>query len=151
MIGNHFNQPIDHHGELTQACGLLAMVCQVVMGISRRGGDFVVGMLTIILSFLADRLGYTGANLPRQTLNELPSTIETIASWFQLDGKVIIRAVCPRCHASYPPVDDPSPYPSKCINHPTPGSVCDAPLLNGNGEPLKIVTMHSFEDYLGAL
>ncbi|PIL30343.1 hypothetical protein GSI_07528 [Ganoderma sinense ZZ0214-1] len=147
----HFERPIDHHTELTQACGLLAMVCQVIMGISRRGGDFVMGMLTIILSFISNHLGDTGTNLPRQTLNQLPTTIETIASWFRLDGKLTVRAVCPRCHANYPPLDDASRYPSKCNNQSTPGSICDTPLLDSRGEPLKSVTMHSFEDYLGVL
>ncbi|KAM5532486.1 hypothetical protein V8D89_013839, partial [Ganoderma adspersum] len=151
IIGNHFNRPIDQHSELAQTCGLLAMVCQVVMGVSRRGGDFIMGMLTIIISFIVDHLSHTAANLPRQTLDELPMTVETITSWFRLDGEVTIRAVCPCCHANYPPADGPSPYPSKCTNRPIPGSVCDAPLLNSSGEPFKIVTTHSFEDYVGGL
>ena len=121
------------------------------MGISRRGGDFVMGMLTIILSFIANHLGATDTNLPKQTLNQLPVTIETIASWFRLDGKVTVHAVCPRCHANYPPLDDAGQYPSNCNHQSTPGSICDTPLLDSKGEPLKIVTMHSFEDYLGGL
>ncbi|KAM5544379.1 hypothetical protein V8D89_002039 [Ganoderma adspersum] len=148
---HHFERPIDYHTELTQACGLLAMVCQIIMGISWHGGDFVMGMLTIILCFIANHLGKTDTNLPKQTLNQLPATIETIVSWFHLDGKVTVHAVCPRCYANYPFLNDASQYPSNCNNQSTPRSICDTPLLDSKGEPLKIVTMHSFKDYLGGL
>lgn len=133
-----------------QACGLLVMVCQVMMDISWCGGNFIIGMLMVIISFISDHLGDTDANIPRQTLNQLPPTIETIVSWFSLDGKIIVCAVCPSCHANYS-LDSSSQYPSKCNNQPTPGSICNTPLLNSAGKPLKIVTMHSLKDYLSGL
>ena len=92
------------------------MVCQVIMGISWHGGNIVMGMLMIILSFTSNHLGNTNTNLPKQTLNQLSTTIETITCWFCLDGKLTIHAVCLCCHANYPPLDNSSQYPSKCNN-----------------------------------
>ena len=119
------------------------------MGISRRDGDFLVGMLTIILSFISDQSQH--AHLPGQTLNQLPSTFETVAAKFRMDGMLHIKAVCPACHANYDPVDNANTYPSKCTSRRTPEATCDAPILDESGRPLKTFATHSFDDYLAGV
>lgn len=151
LVGAHFERPIDRYPELTQVCFLLVIICQIVMGISRRDGDFLMGMLSIILSLICKELNDTNVSSPGQTLKQMPLTYETVASKFGMDGKVIIRAVCTKCHANYDPVTGPVPYPSMCTNWPTPETQCNACLLDENGQPLKTFTAHSFEDYLASI
>ena len=106
-------------------------------------------MLRILLSCISSQSD--DPRSPDQTLNQLPSTFATVAAKFRIDGKLIIRAVCPLCHANYDPVDGPTPYPSKCTNHRTPGSSCDAPLLDEIGRPIKTYAAHCFDDYLAGI
>ncbi|KAI1789373.1 hypothetical protein LXA43DRAFT_1096413 [Ganoderma leucocontextum] len=148
---HHFKRPIDGHVELTQVCFLLVFVSLVVMGISRRDGDFLIGMLTILLSLVCHRVDPAAAAFLQHILKILPSTGETVATTFCMDGKIIVHAVCVQCHANYNPADPPIPYPSTCTNCPTPESQCNASLLDEIGNPLKICSMHPFEDYLGSL
>lgn len=121
------------------------------MGVSRRDGDFLIGMLTILLSFVCDLVGPVVAPILRYTLKELPVTFDTVASRFRMDDQVILRAVCSQCHANYNPSDGPVPYPSICSNLPTPEVQCNAYLLDEIGNPVKICPMHPFEEYLGGL
>ena len=84
-------------------------------------------------------------------MNQLPSTFATVAAKFHIDGKLIIRAVCPLCHANYDPVDGRMSYPSNRSNHHTPGSSCDASLLDEIGRPIKTYAVHSFDDYIAGV
>ena len=151
LVGHHFQLPIDDHTEFTQVCYLLVFVSLVVMGVSRRDGDFLVGMLTVLLSLVCDRVDTAASHFLQYTLNRLPSTSDTITSKFCMDGKLIVRAVCPKCHANYNPSAAPIPYPATCTNYPTPESQCNASLLDEVGQPVKTCAMHPFEEYLGAL
>ncbi|PIL30484.1 hypothetical protein GSI_07183 [Ganoderma sinense ZZ0214-1] len=90
------------------------------------------------------QLDPASASFIKHTLKVLPSTMDTIATRFRMDGKLI-------CHANYNPASGPVSYPSTCTNHPTPQSQCNAPLLDEAGKPLKICSMHPFEEYLGSL
>ena len=123
----------------------------VVMGVSRRDGDFLIGMLTILLSVVCNHIDPAAAAFLQCILKDLPSTSETITSKFCMDGKVIVRAVCVECHANYDPEDAPTPYPSTCTNHPAPESQCNTSLLDGTGHPLKTCSVHPFDEYLGSL
>lgn len=121
------------------------------MGISRRDSDFLIGILTILLSLVCDRVDPTAAAFLQCILKDLPSTGETITSKFNMDTKTIMRAVCVQCHANYNPTDAPIPFPSICTNRTSPESQCNASLLDQMGNPLKTCSIHPFEDYLGSL
>ena len=149
--GHHFKVPIDGYGELAQVSFLLVFICQVVMGTSRRDGDFLAGMITILLSLVCDRVDPASAPSLKHTLKVLPATMEAIASKFAMDAKVIVRAVCVQCHANYDPSDGPIPYPSTCTNYSSPESQCNASLFDEFGKPLKTCSTYPFEEYIGSL
>ena len=151
MVDHHFELPIDGHTEFTQVCYLLVFVSLVVIGISQRDGDFLLGMLTILLSLVCDRIDPASSHFLQYTLKKLPITSDTLASKFCMDGRLIIRAVCTECHANYNPSATPIPYPATCTNYPTPESQCNASLLDEIGQPVKTCSIHPFEEYLGAL
>ncbi len=145
----------------------LAVVCSVMMGISRRFGDFLMKMLTINLRVAFEQTkqpnnGFT--ILQQDILSGLPKTIETAMAQFDLDAKSTTYAVCEECHCTYAPVvahGSTSPvYPKECTNIPSPGAeVCGAPLLRNPGSddeistnrPKKTFVYHHFHDYLAGL
>lgn len=140
----------------------IVVVCNVMMGVSRRAGDLLLGLLTITLrcAFLDKS---TNLSLRQQSiLNQIPRTIDTVLSKFNLDSKTTTYAVCPTCHCTYPPKfvlgsTVPS-YPKECDNHPLPGSEpCGTQLVENadNGidlsKPLKPYVYYDFHDYLAGL
>ena len=142
----------------------IAVVCTVIMGLSRQMGDLVLNLVNLTLRWaLRDSQG----NLTeRQSsiLKQIPTTVETVLSKFKLDGKTTIFATCPDCHCTYAPSFCPgssvSSYPATCSNRPYPDAeICSASLLEGviadNGErstkPVKPFVVYDFHDYLASL
>jgi hypothetical protein len=149
-VAHHFDYIINQYSVLEQLCFLFAVICYIILGVSRKDGGFILGMLNIILNFVLSQLD-TAAQLHR---NPLPKTLDTVLKKFALDGKITVYAVCPACHANYLPSLDPNgalAYPTQCTNWPTPESVCGAALLDAKGEARKTYTMHAFDDYLAGL
>jgi hypothetical protein len=134
------------------------------MGISRRDGDFIMSLISIIL-FLA----FQRSNEPMEArhldvMAQMPLNIRAALSKFDLDSRLVIYAVCPTCHCTYKPrYDEGSTYPiyeEFCTNRPKPESdICGEPLLRRfNDEdghrvmkPIKPFAYHDFHDYLASL
>jgi hypothetical protein len=132
------------------------------MGVSRRAGDFIMGLLWVIVDLLSwDSGGNIGA-IQKRTLEQLPRSINDALSRFNLEGRTTIYAVCPACHCTYAPEGSAERrvYPNLCTNRPEPdGEVCNEPLLNGTPDgsssnelkPIKVFVYHHFADYLAGL
>ncbi|KJA18366.1 hypothetical protein HYPSUDRAFT_145129, partial [Hypholoma sublateritium FD-334 SS-4] len=106
VIDHHYKTPVDALLPVAQVTMFLAVVCSVMMGISRRLGDFLMKMLTINLriAFEQTRKPEEGPTLLQQDiLSGLPKTIETALSQFDLDVKTTVYAVCEVCHCTYAP------------------------------------------------
>ena len=130
---HHFEVPADRHNEIAQVCIFLGMVCSVIMGVSRRGGDLIMGLIAIIVH-LVYRNGPSNETRHADTLAQIPSTITAALSKLNLDGQTTIYAVCPTCHCTYKPVFNRNSsiptYPERCSNKPQPESgECHEPLL----------------------
>jgi hypothetical protein len=157
---HHFSAPIDCADVVAQLSLFLGVVCTIVMSVSRRGGDLIMGVLSVILRTAWEQPG-GGIGLNHQNiLHQIPPTIEAALARFNLDGQVTIYAVCPKCHYTYKPRyklgSSIAIYPEKCTNNPHPESaVCNEPLLhkklNGDQKPIKIFVYHHFHDYLAGL
>ncbi|KAF9523954.1 hypothetical protein CPB83DRAFT_728688, partial [Crepidotus variabilis] len=100
---HHFNPPVDAQSSIAQMTMFIAVVCTVIMGISRNMTNMILGLMTLQLRFAFEYS--TGKCDVRQeaVLDQIPSTIETILSKFNLDGKKTILAACPNCHFTYYP------------------------------------------------
>lgn len=129
------------------------------MGISRRAGNFILGVIHILLR-TAWRQPNNSLNTSHESvIGQIPTTIETALSRFGLDDRTTIYAVCPSCHYTYKPEflhGSVIPrYPKSCTNKPRPDSdICNTNLLQESdvGEkPIKTYVYHHFFDYLARL
>lgn len=107
----------------------------------------------------------SGTCNPREEaiVNQVPATIETVLSKFNLEGKKTVLAACPDCHFTYYPsfqADSATPsYPTTCSHHPYPDAeVCGAQSIeiictNGITTTCPLVPYHvyDFHDYLASL
>jgi hypothetical protein len=144
---HHYNRPVDQFTRLTQLFMLLIVIVRVIIGLSRRDSEFILSFIFLAFDFVIKK------DNPRtigQTREQMPSTVDTIMSKFQLDGKCVEYAVCPECNCTYAP-NESQTYPSVCDNKPTPESECGAALLKENGAPLKIFDHHRLADYVAGL
>jgi hypothetical protein len=152
----HYNFKVDTLSEVAQVSLFLGVVCSIIMGVSRRAGNFI---MQVILLLLKTAMAKTDGDLSARddaTLSEIPSSIESAQAKFNLDGKTTTYAVCPSCHCTYKPTPSLAPstveYPSHCKNVPSPDSpICNTPLLDSKSHPKKIFVYHHFHDYLARL
>ncbi|KAF8573660.1 hypothetical protein K439DRAFT_1624914 [Ramaria rubella] len=160
---HHYKLPVDRSNEVAQLAIFLGVVSHVVMGVSRRATDFLMGVLFIIMS-LCSKKG-DGSHNPSHSniLSQIPILIEDALSRFKLEGCTTTFAVCPSCHSTYAPqfaTGGTFPiYPQWCTNIPNPESaICNEPLLKsevfGNTPkilPIRTFVYHHFTDYLAGL
>jgi hypothetical protein len=157
---HHYEVPADRCNEIAQVCIFLGVVCNVIMGVSRRGGDLIMSLIAIVVQ-LVFRSNPGNETRQADTLAQIPPSITAALSKLNLEGRNTIYAVCPACHCTYKPHfnrDSSIPiYPEKCSNEPKPGSNrCGEPLLEASGtsktmEPIKPFVYHHFHDYLAGL
>ena len=77
-------------------------------------------------------------------ISQMLSNIYATLSKFDLDNKIVIYAICPRCHCTYAPYISPGEtvtiYPSHCTNHTDPSSnQCGQPRLRCKGLERRIL------------
>lgn len=162
-LDHHFTSTIGQFDVLAQVTMFLAVVCTVLMGISRRDGDFLLGLLQIVLTLAFQPLdGRMMRPQHQDILTQIPDSIRTALSKFDLDAKTTTYAACPACHCTYEPQfrngsTDPV-YPANCTNKETPESEeCGEQLCRKDGQdanaakPIKPYVYHSFHDYLAGL
>jgi Transposase family tnp2 len=157
---HHFDLPIDLCDEVAQISLFLGAVSVVIFGISRRHGEFFMGVLALILGLAMEAQNPHSESRRQNTLSQIPRSMETALSRFKLDGQTTAYAVCPACNCTYRPTtslnSSHARYPTKCFNRPIPeDGPCDEPLLqpsaDGKLEPIKIFLYHHFHDYLAGL
>jgi hypothetical protein len=136
------------------------VVCNVIIGVSRRMGDLLLSLLSILLRVSFSPSGECNLNdWQKDVLEQLPLTTETVTKKFPLDSKTTTYAVCPACHCTYPPKFQPGSttaiYPEQCSNLPSPDNACSEKLLekavDGRPVPIKTYEYYSFHDYLATL
>jgi hypothetical protein len=148
--------------DIAQVSVFLGVVCSVIIGVSRRAGDFIMGVLFVLLSLVFwDKNGGHNA-FGSNTLSQIPFSIDEALSRFDLDGRTTTYAVCPKCHCTYEPHfkagSDVPIYPERCSFKPTPEIDCDGPLLERRTQGDKIIVKliktfvyHHFHDYVAGL
>lgn len=142
--------------EITHVSALLAIICAVFAGVSRRMGDLILGMISVIVQLVSQSYGNQtdGNQTDDRFSSHIPKTLVTVLSRFNLDGQVTVYAVCPQCHCTFAPqkVLGSTKYQAQCNNEPRPGSgICGASLLDPSSKPIKTFVYHHFNDYLASL
>lgn len=130
------------------------------MGVSRRAGDFILQVVSLLLRTAMKDKSEDLNTRQEQTMKQIPLSIQTALSRYNLDGRVVIYAVCPACHCIYKPEYKPGStiaiYPIKCTNVTNPQSdPCGEALTRaqdtGEPEPIKRFIYYDFMDYLAGL
>lgn len=153
--GHHFNFSIDSFHPMAQVTMFIVVVGFVMMSLSRRMSELLLGLLSISVSWALSSGPTPLIALEDFVLKQIPRTLETVLTRFMLDGKTTTYAVCPKCHCTYAPAflqgpDVPS-YPEHCTNRPLPDSeICNVELLSGK-VPLKTFVYPHFDDYVAGL
>ena len=164
LIGHHFELPVNSHNPVAQLTMFIAVVCTVIMGLSRQMGNLVLNLVKLTLSWALQDSERNLTERQASILNQIPTTVETVLSKFNLDGKTTVFATCPECHCTYPPSFRPGShtpsYPATCSNRPYPDAeVCSSSLTEEviaddgarSSKPLKPFVVYDFHDYLASL
>ena len=159
---NHFCFPLCEYDAVVQVSLFLAIVCSVVMGVSHREGEFVLGMIMIVLRTSFERGGRVLSIAEEDILLQVPTTVPTLLNRINLDAHVTTYAVCPQCHCTYPPEykgGSSVAYPSLCTaktdrSSEECGGRLTRPAQSESGDdsaPEKTFLYHDFKDYLAGL
>jgi len=162
---HHFKTVLQTVNPVLQVTFFMVTVCNVLLGVSRRGCTFMLSMVQYIIHLSLLRLGPDLSQGDEKLLSDIPGDPRAIEKAFSLDNKTTILAVCPNpnCHFTYEPTfqdDSPIPiYPDTCNHLEFPGGTkCGTPLLKprrSNGHtvhlPIKPFIAFSFKDWLGGL
>lgn len=165
LLGHHFEPVLPRADPVLQLSFFMIVVCQVVLGMSRRGCNFLLNMVQYIVHLTLLRGGSNLSQYDQKLLSDIPVDFRTTEQQFHLEPKCVIAAVCPKadCHATYDPTfanDSPIPiYPKTCSYQPfIGGSKCGTKLLQSrrvNGKnvdlPIKPFVRISFKDWLAGL
>ena len=164
---DHFFDPILLGADpILQLSVFMVVACSIILGVSRRGGSFMLSILKYIIQLCFMRDVSNPENLsPRdkKLLSRFPADPRSIEAQFHLEGKHTIYTVCPNeaCHATYKPTfqdDSPIPnYPTRCTQSRF-SKVCKEFLLRPRDidghvilRPIKPFVYFDFRDWVGSL
>ena len=147
---------------IVQIAVFLGIFTTVIVGASRSDGDFIMGLLTILLFYAFSFDGDSVLELCHQeVLREMPGNINLVLSKFDFQSKATIYAVFPKCHCTYTPLynhgDSTPQCPSHCTHSPNAElGPCGTQLLSNSkassfSKPIKPFIYHRFHDYLASL
>ena len=115
---------------------LLTALSTAVGHVSRRSGDFILGVTRLLLNIASGQ--ETAAQNPiSHVISQLLDTVRGTISRLKLDGQTTKYTVCPTCHCTYLPRLDHRAgldfYPEICTNLPAPGAAqCNIQLKDSN-------------------
>ena len=123
---------------VVQIAVFLGIFTTVIISGSRNDGDFIMGLLNILLFYTFSSDGDGILELCHQeVLREMWGNINSVLSKFDFQSKTTIYAVCPKCHCTYAPLynhgDSTPQYPSHCTHSPNAElGPCGAKLLSNS-------------------
>ena len=74
----------------------IGVVCRVMLGASRRGGDFIVSMISLLVGVVFAHGQISGnMNVEQQSIHrQIPLRISEVLENFNLEGKTTTYAMC---------------------------------------------------------
>lgn len=158
---HHFEIPIERCDVIAQVAIFLGVICTVMMCVSRRFGDLIMGTVNLMLGLALRNRDGTYSASHSNIHAQIPSSIEQALTRFNLEGHTTTYAVCPTCHCTYKPHfeigSDVAIYPQQCTNrlmNSPDTDVCNEPLLTARGlkqVPIKTFDYYHLFDYVAGL
>ncbi len=112
--------PVDRHSPVAQLAMFIAIVCTVIMGLSRQMGNLILNLVSLTLRWAFKDPQENLTERQSSILKQIPTMVETVLSKFNLDGKTTVFAMCPKCHCTYMPFfqlgSNTLSYPATCSN-----------------------------------
>ena len=156
--GSRNKSPMDRMDVIAQVMLVIGVICTTVMGVTARGGDFIISALPLLLYLAFQTAGGHLSLSHKNIIRQILSSIKNTTARLDLDCKTVVYAVC-SCHCMYTPMfTDGSTipiYPEHCTHYPKPEAQCGEALLEtnttGKRQPKKTFRYHSFHNYLSNL
>jgi hypothetical protein len=79
----------------------LGVVCSVLAEISRRFGDFLMGLVSILIKLALQFQDGQPSLMHENICSNIPTMITSALAHFKLDGRVMIYTVCPACNCTF--------------------------------------------------
>jgi hypothetical protein len=154
-IDHHFTNPSVFSSSLAAQVALfIGVVCSIIFGVSQRGGDFIISMISLLLWLAFQRRNGSIDAAQENIRAKIPHRIEDVLKVFNLDGHTTTYAMCPSCHKGYAPqfkLSSSIPYyPQYCVNEILEHRVCGEALLDRD-KPILPFIYHHLNDYIGSL
>ena len=84
--GHHFAASISKLDIIMQVSAFLGVICTVIMGVSRRDGDMIMGLVNIIFFLTFQQPDGVLQSRHEDIISEMPQSIEAALSRFDLDS-----------------------------------------------------------------
>ena len=81
--------PVDIYAPVAQLTMFIVVLCNVMMGVSRRLGDLLLSLFTMTLRFAFSVNSDNLSLRQRSILDQMPRTMDTVMSKFNLDSKTL--------------------------------------------------------------
>ena len=117
-----------------QIAAFLGVVGTVIMGVSHRDRDLIMGLVNVILFLAFQQPDGILQSCHEDIISEMPQSVNAALVKLDLNSRTTIYAVCPAYHSIYMPTFQPGSvapvYAEYCTNHPHPESAeCGEALL----------------------
>ena len=162
-LAPHFEHPLRNSNPLVLIAMFLALILQLIGGVSRDICNFALGALKIFTD-AALRSGGPPTEMEETIAKNIPSDIRTVRRLFNLDPDVRELAACPTCSMTYEPKysrEFPSIplYPRRCSYKPWPTSQpCNARLTKPGVKdgrsirvPIRPFPVQDFDSFVGRM
>ncbi|KAF5343964.1 hypothetical protein D9757_015004 [Collybiopsis confluens] len=162
-----YNADFTYLDQLSQVVILLAVICNMIIGLSTLQTDFLINATVMCVKLGMSTVGSCNGSdsahdfSPSQNgiLRDMPSSLSAALKKFGADGRFEFHATCPSCSYTHPAISLPGPnlyeYPTHCTNRIVGEagiSVCGNELLtrrrDGTMQPIKPYLVSSLPDYL---
>lgn len=160
-----YNSDFRYLDQINQVLVLLAVICNVVIGLSTLQCDFLVGIAAMCVKLGMSTVG-SGGNISHsfspsqeEIISEMPTSLSAALKKFGEGGRFEWFATCTSCNCTHKALSLPGPnlfdYPTHCSNRIVGEhgiSNCGSELLarrrDGTMQPIKPYLVSSFPDYL---
>lgn len=158
-----YEAPIDKHDDITQVLSILAVICNVIMGLASDPCDFILGVGILLVKLAMSTVSGISTTTDEQgtynrrqelMLERLPGTLQEALQRFDIEGRFELYATCPQCNFTNKRKHS-GTFPDLCqqsILTETRSSVCGTSLLrprrDGTLQPIKPYLVGSFHDHL---
>ena len=95
---HHFKTPIDCCDKLAQVTISIGVLCSIILSVSWCASDLIMALLSLVLQLVFNPTWATApSSLEEHKLNQIPTTITSMLSRFNLHNSTTVYTACPTC------------------------------------------------------